>query len=169
MSNLTPIFPMHDPQHYFFTDYGSNPQFHYLQVLEEARKQKKERAAAPTTHHFKKKHSSCSRSKRWFKNAFHFIKGKITQWPIHQSAQELNDLGSRVYHVRAALSGPLYMTESRSKSAAPYRTTRSRSSSGQHFAREDKIIIPYISIRQLNTDQSPPNLTTTSLPIYLVT
>lgn len=139
-----------------------------IQVLEEARKQRKERAAAPTSHQFKKKHSNCSRSKRWLKNAFRFIKGKIIHWPIHQSSQELNDLGSRVYHVRAAFSGPLYMTESRSKSVEPYRTTRSRSSSGQHFAREDKII-PYISLRQLNTDQHSRNLTTASLPIYLVT
>ncbi|KAK1390454.1 hypothetical protein POM88_018632 [Heracleum sosnowskyi] len=167
MSNMSPIFPMHDPQHYFLTDYGFNPQFHYLQVLEEARKQKKERAAAPTSHQFKKKHSSCSRSKRWLKNAFRFIKGKITHWPIHQSSQELNDLGSRVYHGRTALSGPLYMTESRSNSTAPNRTFRSRSSSDQHFPMSDKII-PYISLRQLNTDHHSRNITTTSLPIYLV-
>lgn len=141
-----------------------------IQVLEETRKQKKERAAAaPTTHQFKKKHSSCSRSKRWLKNAFRFIRGKMTQWPIQQSSQELNDLGSIVYHVRAASSGPLYMTESRSKSATPNKTTRRRSSSGQHFAREDYKIIPYINLRQLNKDQHSRDITTTSLPIYLVT
>lgn len=137
-----------------------------MQVLEEAKKQRKDKdraaAAAPTTHQFKKQHSSCSRSKRWLKNAFRFIKGKITHWPIHQSSHELSDLGSRVYHVSTALSGPLYMTESRSN------TTRSRSSAGHHFAMEHKII-PYINLRQLNMDPHSRNLTTNSLPIYLVT
>ncbi|WOH07296.1 hypothetical protein DCAR_0726726 [Daucus carota subsp. sativus] len=167
-SNMSPIFPMPHPQHYLLTDYGFNPQFHYFQVLEEARKQKKERVAAPTAQQFKKKHSSSSRSKRWLKNAFRFIRAKITHWPVHQTNQELHDLGSRVYQVRAALSGPLYTTESRSKSATPYRTSRSRSASGLNFTTKDKTI-PYINLRELNMDQHPRRSNTASLPIYLVT
>lgn len=140
----------------------------HTQVLEEARKQKKERTVVPTTHQFKKKHSSCSRSKRWLKKAFHFIRAKLRHCPMHLNRQELHDLGSRVYQVRDALSGPLYITESTSNSVVPCRTTRSRSSSGQHFPTKNKII-PYISLRQLNMEQHPRNLSTTPMPIYLVT
>ncbi|CBI22969.3 unnamed protein product, partial [Vitis vinifera] len=77
---------------------------------------------------------------------------------------------------RASISGPVYITESRSGSSTPYRTS-SRPSSGPLAgtltpARRGEVEIPYLSLRELNLEQQQQQhriSTSAAMPIYLVT
>ncbi|XVF28288.1 hypothetical protein REPUB_Repub15cG0017100 [Reevesia pubescens] len=191
MSNKSPIFPMPEPQH--FSDYGFDPQFDYFQVLEEARKHKKETSRSIDSLRFKlqnpiSKDEQCSKKnhhhnhnakkkKRWWKNALVFFKWK--KWTPqysnnhHRDTLDLDfDLDPDVHRERASISGPVYITESRSGSSTPFRTT-SRPSSGPLAGtltptRKEDMEIPYLSLRELNMEQHH-RVSTSVLPIYLVT
>ncbi|KAI3469354.1 hypothetical protein Pfo_026017 [Paulownia fortunei] len=167
MSNKSPIFPIPQPQH--FTDYGFEPQIDYFQVLEEARKHKKESASRSTDLHFKlqkpiSKDDSSKKikknKKRWWRNALLFF--KFPKWAPPGGAP--GDLGGR-HHRIGSISGPVYITESRSGSSTPYRTA-SRPGSGPLMKGE--VEIPYISLRELNMDENH-RISATATPIYLVT
>lgn len=153
-------------------------------MLEEARKHKKEASSRSIDSlHFKlqkpiskeeSKSKKSTRKKRWWKNALLFFKWK---W-IHNSHQ--HDLDRDVHHararaLRASISGPVYITESRSGSSTPYRTT-SKPSSGPLAGTltpvtKGDIQVPYLSLRELNMEQQQqqPRMSTSSMPIYLVT
>lgn len=151
-------------------------------VLEEAKKHKKEESSAShftlqkpisrddlirTSLHKKKK-------KRWFfwKNTFLFF--KCRKWPI--SAGEGGDTEfqdgdvhmARARNFRAgSISGPVYVTESRSGSTTPYRTVRP---SSEFRAGTLSPAIPYLSLRELNMGrQQRITTSSTSGPLYLVT
>ncbi|PIN01964.1 hypothetical protein CDL12_25524 [Handroanthus impetiginosus] len=164
MSNITPIFPIPQPQH--FTDYGFEPQIDYYQVLEEARKHKRETTGRSIDIHFKlqkpiSKDDSSKKikknKKRWWRNALLFF--KFPKRAPHGGPA--SDLGGR-HHRIGSISCPIYITESRSSSSTPYRTA-SRPGSGPIMKGE--VEIPYISLRELNIDQNHG----ISRPIYLVT
>ncbi|XVF38752.1 hypothetical protein REPUB_Repub20aG0128800 [Reevesia pubescens] len=173
MSNKSPIFPMPEPQH--FSDYGFDPQIDYFQVLEEARKHKKETSRSIDSLHFKlqkpiskdeqyskKTHiHKAKKKKRWWKNALLFFKWK--KWTPHgnhhRDTLDLDlDLEPDVHRARArafraSISGPVYITESRSGLNTPYRST-SRPSSGPLAGtltptRKGDLEIPYLSLREL--------------------
>ncbi|KAJ4722134.1 Collagen alpha-1(III) chain like [Melia azedarach] len=193
MSNKSPIFPMPDPQH--FSDYGFDPQIDYFQVLEEARKHKRETSSSRSMDslHFKlqkpiskdearsKKSHNKAKKKRWWRNALLFFKWK---WIHHNSNHvEHDDLdldldhdvhNARARAFRASISGPVYITESRSGSSTPHRST-SRPSSGPLAGtlspvNKTDVQIPYLSLRDLNMEQQQQQrMSTSSLPIYLVT
>ncbi|EOY06569.1 hypothetical protein QUC31_016199 [Theobroma cacao] len=189
MSNKSPIFPMPEPQH--FSDYGFDPQMDYFQVLEEARKHKRETSRSIDSLHFKlqkpiskdehsKKTHKAKKKKRWWKNALLFFKWK--KWTPHGNNHRDNldldlDLEPDVHRARArafraSISGPVYITESRSGSSTPYRTT-SRPSSGPLAGtltptRKGDVAIPYLSLRELNMEQHH-RVSTSAMPIYLVT
>ncbi|KAI3713622.1 hypothetical protein L1987_72205 [Smallanthus sonchifolius] len=164
MTIKSPIFTIQEPQH--FSDYGFDPQIDYFQVLEEARMHKRESSSSRSAIdilHFKlqKPISKDDNSKkikknrkRWWKNALHFFKRKRTS-------------SSDCVGVRA-LSGPLYLAESRSGSSTPYhRSSTSRPSSGP-LARKGDLDIPYISLTELNMEQTQ-RISASPVPIYLVT
>ncbi|XP_076931463.1 uncharacterized protein LOC143596621 [Bidens hawaiensis] len=157
----SPIFTLHEPHH--FNDYGFDPQLDYFQVLQEARKHKHESSSfrfAIDNLHFKlqKPFSKDDNSKkikktrkRWWKNALHFFKRKRTS----STDRVYSGPGART------LSGPLYLTKSRtgSSTSTPYhRTPSSRPLSGH-------VNIPYINLNehQTHTSSAP------RMPIYLVT
>ncbi|GLT99094.1 hypothetical protein SLE2022_165580 [Rubroshorea leprosula] len=185
MSNKSPIFPMPEPQH--FSDYGFDPQIDYFQVLEEARKHKRETSRASmdplqfklqrTISKDESKKTHKAKKKRWWRNALYFLKRR---WVPHGGATRRGnldlDVDEDVHHARtkvsrASLSGPIYITESRSGSSTPHRTT-SRPTSGPlagtlspDFART----IPYLSLKELNMEEQHHRVSTSALPIYLVT
>ncbi|OMO98548.1 hypothetical protein COLO4_13826 [Corchorus olitorius] len=190
MSNKSPIFPMPEPQH--FSDYGFDPQIDYFQVLEEARKHKRETSRSIDSLHFKlqkpiskddhsKKSSKAKKKKRWWKNALLFFKWK--KWAPHHGSFHRDNIDldldlepdvhrARARAFRASISGPVYITESRSGSSTPYRTT-SRPSSGPLAgtmtpSRKGDLAIPYLSLRELNMEQNQ-RVSTSAMPIYLVT
>ncbi|KAK2989319.1 hypothetical protein RJ640_014778 [Escallonia rubra] len=178
MTNKTPIFPMPEPHH--FSDYGFDPQIDYFQVLEEAMKHKRENPRSIDALHFKlqkpiSKDDSNSKKikknkKRWWKNALLFFKWNRGNENRPKSGHR--DHVDRVHHPVRALSGPVYITESRSGSTTPYRTA-SRPSSGPLAgtltpSRKGEVEIPYISLRELNMDQQR-RISTSATPIYLVT
>ncbi|KAL2459287.1 hypothetical protein Fot_54976 [Forsythia ovata] len=181
MSNIySPIFPIQEPHH--FSDYGFDPQIDYFQVLEEARKyNKRESSRSIDTLHFKlqkpiSKDDSSKKikktKKRWWKNALLFFKRAA-----HGGGTATKDIDHHggVHRGRAcigSISGPVYITESRSGSSTPYRTT-SRPSSGPLAGTmtptgKDEVGIPYISLRELNMDQQH-RISSNAMPIYLVT
>ncbi|TYH55997.1 hypothetical protein ES332_D09G276400v1 [Gossypium tomentosum] len=168
MPNKSPIFPIHEPQH--FSDYGFDPQIDYFQVLEEAKKHRKETPRSIDSLHFKlqkpiskdeqftkkTQHKLGYKKKKrywWWKNALFFFKWKKMGW-------------ARAF-MAASMSGPVYITESRSGSTTPYRTSvscrRRPSSSGP--------LTPYLSLRELNMEyqQRVSSSSTSAMPIYLVT
>lgn len=188
MSNQCPIFPMPEPHH--FSDYGFDPQIDYFQVLEEARKHKRE-ARSIDSLHFKlqkpiskddSKKSGKIKRKRWWRSALLFFKWRWTHSDSRLHRDDDDDDDDRDVHrararaFRASISGPVYITESRSGSSTPYRTS-SRPSSGPLAgtltpARRGEVEIPYLSLRELNLEQQQQQhriSTSAAMPIYLVT
>ncbi|KAL2506911.1 hypothetical protein Adt_22532 [Abeliophyllum distichum] len=172
MSNKSPIFPIPEPQH--FTDYGFDPQLDYFKVLEEARNYKREKLTSIDTLQFKLQKpisvdgystKKIKKNKmRWWRNALLFF--KWNKWAPRGGKATVS--GGR--HCIGSISGPVYITESRSESSTPYRTTRSRSSSGPLAGILTKVEmgIPYLSLRELNMDHQH-RISTTATPIYVVT
>ncbi|CAA2964008.1 uncharacterized protein LOC111394056 [Olea europaea var. sylvestris] len=180
MSNVySPIFPIQEPHH--FSDYGFDPQIDCFQVLEEARKyNKRESSRSIDTIHFKlqkpiSKDESSKKikknKKRWWKNAFLFFKRAA-----HGGAatKDLDNHGGvqRGHACIGPISGPVYITESRSGSSTPYRKIN-RPSSGPLAGTltstgKDEVRIPYISLRELNMDQQH-RISSNAMPIYFVT
>ncbi|KAL3626544.1 hypothetical protein CASFOL_030093 [Castilleja foliolosa] len=171
MPTKIPIFPITQPPH--FTDYGFEPQINYYQVLEEARKHKRESTTSrPIDLHFRlqkpiSKDDSSKKikknKKRWWRNPLLYF--KFPKWgpPSGGAAAEL---GGR-HHRIGSISGPIYITESRSGSSTPYRTA-SRAGSG--LLTKSEVEIPYISLRELNMDQrNKISATSATTPIYFVT
>ncbi|KAA3456219.1 hypothetical protein EPI10_019157 [Gossypium australe] len=197
MSNKSPIFPIHEPQH--FSDYGFDPQIDYFQVLEEAKKHRKETPRSIDSLHFKlqkpiskdeqftkkTQHKLGYKKKKryWWKNALFFFKWR--KWGGFKSTTTTTsgvldldlDLEPDVHRARArafraaSMSGPVYITESRSGSTTPYRTSvscRRRPSSSGPLAGS---LTPYLSLRELNMEyqQRVSSSSTSAMPIYLVT
>ncbi|XP_010558805.1 PREDICTED: uncharacterized protein LOC104827334 [Tarenaya hassleriana] len=192
MSSKTPIFPMPESQH--FCDYGFDPQIDYFQVLEEARKHKRETSARSSIDalHFKLQkpiskddptRSVLHKKKnkhRWWNSAFIFLKWKHRWWKdaavLGEDDRGVHRARARARALRAAgsVSGPVYVTESRSGSSTPYRSTTSRPSSGPLAgtttpARKGDVAIPYVSLRELNMEEQQRMPTSSAKPIYLVT
>lgn len=186
---------------------------HFHQVLEEARKHNKRETtrsninnnAAIDMIHFKlqkpisrdessKKIKKNNKRLRWWKNALHFFKWKLASSPSnnHHLALEQNHHQEQVSAgVRwSALSGPIYVTESRSSGCStPYNnritTNRGGPTSGPLAgnlspAQRDEIQIPYICLRDVNEMDhhqqqfhNQQRMSTSSsapmAPIYLVT
>ncbi|WJX23510.1 hypothetical protein P8452_12713 [Trifolium repens] len=186
MSNKSPIFPISDPQH--FSDYGFDPQINYFQVLEEAMKHKREGSRSIDSIHFKlqkpiskeesrnKFHNQKTKKKRWWKNAIFFFKRKWAHHHHHRDDDNNDIHQARAKAFRATISGPVYLTESRSGSNTPYRTT-SRPSSGPLAgtlapAAIGAVDIPYLSLRELTMEQQQmqqQRMSTSAMPIYFVT
>ncbi|KAI3867456.1 hypothetical protein MKX03_010036 [Papaver bracteatum] len=192
-TNKSPIFPI--PQHpHHFSDYGFDPQMDYLQVLEEAKKHKKEKFIPSSTTtsrsveslHFKlqkpisKEESKKKKQKsKWWKNALLFCKKKWVyqndQVSDHHFGTDNNNYiksnqGGSNY--RGTISGPIYITESRSGSSTPCRSTSgplSSSSSAWTLMPATKNEVPYLNLREMNLDQNHRISTTNPMPIYLVT
>ncbi|KAJ0666182.1 hypothetical protein HanPI659440_Chr17g0664011 [Helianthus annuus] len=175
----SPIFALHEPQH--FSDYGFDSQFDYFQVLEEARKHKRETCSSrsnidnlhfklqkPVTKDDNSKKIKKSR-KRWWKHALHFFKRKRTVSPPSSNVVYGDGGGVR------AVSGPVYLAESRSGNSTPtyHRLSTSRPSSGPLAGtitpvRKGDLDIPYVSLTEVNVDQSY-KISASPMPIYLVT
>ncbi|KAK1385626.1 Rop guanine nucleotide exchange factor 6 [Heracleum sosnowskyi] len=183
MSNKSPTFPMPDTQH--FSDYGFQPHFDYFQVVEEARKHKRPGRAIdglhfklqkPTISHDldsskiikKNKHCSKNNNKRWWKHALHFFKGK---WTPHSQGSSSQNGG--VVQCIGFSAPPVYITESRSGSTTPYRTTsRPMSCPRSPAMKGDMQNLPYISLKDINIDYQVQHhriSASSPMPIYLVT
>ncbi|KAF5207090.1 hypothetical protein FRX31_003325 [Thalictrum thalictroides] len=181
MANKSPVFPIpQHPQH--FSDYGFDPQIDYLQVLEEAKKHKKDFSRSIDNLHFKlqkpiskeESKKNKNRKKKWWKNALLFWKKKVN----HNNCcdEEADDYIKRSKEYRG-LSGPVYITESRSGSSTPCRVS-SRPTSGPLAGtltpmRKGDFDVPYVSLRELNMEQYAEEqnyrFSTSAMPIYLVT
>ena len=120
-----------------------------------------------------------SKRKRWWKSALLFFKWK--RWAHHRHGGHRNHHMNEDVHqarardFRASISGPVYLTESRSGSSTPYRTT-SRPSSGPIAGTlmppvKGEVNIPYLSLRELTMEQQQlqQRISTSAMPIYLVT
>ncbi|XP_004298142.1 PREDICTED: uncharacterized protein LOC101297056 [Fragaria vesca subsp. vesca] len=183
MSNKSPIFPMPEPQH--FSDYGFDPQMDYFQVLEEARRHKRDGPRSIDSIHFKlqkpiskddhySKKQPHNKKKRWWKSALLFFKWGWTHHHRHTRPGGREDVHqARAKAFRGSISGPVYITESRSGSSTPYRTA-SRPSSGplagtMSPVSKGEMEIPYLSLRELNMEQQQRVSTSSAMPIYLVT
>ncbi|XP_042516353.1 uncharacterized protein LOC122090730 [Macadamia integrifolia] len=171
---------MPEPEH--FTDYGFDPQMDYLQVLEEARKHKRETSRSVDALHYKlqkpiyKEDSKKSKKKKkWWSNALLFWRWKWAHGD-RPNGEEYGSFNKRNRVCRGSISGPVYITESRSGSTTPYRTT-SRPVSGPVAGTftptaKGEIEIPYLCLRDLNMDMEPQKhhrISTSAVPIYLVT
>ncbi|KAH7513393.1 uncharacterized protein LOC107433124 [Ziziphus jujuba] len=179
MSTKSPIFPMSQPQH--FSDYGFDPQIDYFQVLEEARKHRRDTTRSIDSIHFKLQKPICkddlkkthkAKKKRWWRNALLFFKWKWTHHNHHGHDDREDVHHARARSFRASISGPVYITESRSGSSTPYRTT-SLPSSGPLAGTltptsKGEVDIPYLSLRELNMEQQH-RISASAMPIYLVT
>jgi len=122
-------------------------------------------------------HHTKSKKKRWWKNALFFFKRK---WATHNRDDRYNDDDdnndihqARAKAFRATISGPVYLTECRSGSTTPYRTT-SRPSSGPLAGTLTPpaigaVDIPYLSLRELTMEQQQQRMSTSAMPIYFVT
>ncbi|XP_010486214.1 PREDICTED: uncharacterized protein LOC104764391 [Camelina sativa] len=184
MSNISPIFPIPDSQH--FSDYGFDPQLHYFQVMEEARKHKRETSAKssinglqfkiqkpiskddPTrsTMHINKRKKRC-----WWKKALPFFKWRKSPISTLNEDRSSSSRARNFRSVTGSMSGPIYATESLSGSSTPYRTTTTtnRHSSGPIAGTLTPArAIPYMNLRELNMEQ-PQRISICSSPIYLVT
>ncbi|XP_010445311.1 PREDICTED: uncharacterized protein LOC104727935 [Camelina sativa] len=183
MSSISPIFPISDSQH--FSDYGFDPQLHYFQVMEEARKHKRETSAKSSINGIQFKiqkpiskddptrstlHSNKRKKRCWWKKALPFFKWRKS--PVSTLSE---DRSSRARNFRTvtrsmSMSGPIYATESLSGSSTPYRTTTTNRHSSGHIAGTltTARAIPYLSLRELNMEQ-PQRISICSSPIYLVT
>ncbi|KAL0457433.1 UNVERIFIED_CONTAM: hypothetical protein Slati_1082500 [Sesamum latifolium] len=96
--------------------------------------------------------------KRWWRNALLFF--KFPKW-APPGAAATRDLGGARHRI-GSISGPVYITESRSGSSTPY----SRAGSGPLMKGEMEI--PYISLRELNMEENR-RVSGAATPIYLVT
>ncbi|XP_043722061.1 uncharacterized protein LOC122669375 [Telopea speciosissima] len=178
MSNKYPIYPMPEPQH--FSDYGFDPQIDYFQVLEEARNHKREKSRSVDALHFKlqkpiSKEDSKKKNKKkkkWWRNALLFWKWKWAQGERHNGEESGFNNKSRA--CRATISGQVYITESRSGSSTPCRTSN-RPASGPLAGtltptrKAELAEIPYLSLRDLNMEpQQYHRVSASAMPIYLV-
>ncbi|GMJ02072.1 hypothetical protein like AT5G49170 [Hibiscus trionum] len=170
MSNKSPI-----PQSHHFNDYGFDPQIHHSQVLERSGKQKKEMITAidgPLQFKLEKPFSKDDRSnqqkaktkKHWWRNAL-LLFGR-RKWAPNGEKNRLDDGDeSGIKAPRGSISGPIYMTETGSSGS----TTPSRTTSWLNSIPLAGISTPYVSLKELNMEQQPYRVSTSSLPIYLVT
>ncbi|KAL8157985.1 hypothetical protein AgCh_002622 [Apium graveolens] len=186
MSN-NPVFPVTDTQH--FSDYGFHPHFDYFQVLEAARKHKRENKGVGKTIdglHFKLQKPTISHEldhsktikknkhnhknlirKRWWKNALNFLKRKWTR----RNSQDHRQQGGVHVHPIGSYQQPVYITESRSGSSTPYRTTSRPVSGSLSPAMSCEMEnLPYISLRDVSNElQHRTTAASPTMPIYLVT
>jgi len=147
-------------------------------VLEEARKQKREGTRSIDSIHFKLQKpiskDESKKKKRWWRTALLFFKWKWVPNHGHGSDVHEDVHLARARAFRASVSGPVYFTESRSGSTTPYRST-SRPSSGPLAGTltplsKDEVDMPYLSLRELNTEQQQQQrISTSAMPLYLVT
>ncbi|KAH6769664.1 hypothetical protein C2S52_014467 [Perilla frutescens var. hirtella] len=98
--------------------------------------------------------------KRWWRNPLLLF--KFPKW-APPAGGATADHGSRRHHHHriGSISGPIYITESRSGSSTPYRTASGPLVKGG-------VDIPYFSLRELNTAASH-RISAAETPIYLVT
>ncbi|OWM74053.1 uncharacterized protein LOC116207005 [Punica granatum] len=184
MSTKSPIFPMLEPQH--FSDYGFDPQIDFFQVLGEARRHKREASRSIDSIHFKLQkpiskddhhhHHHHSRrpplkKRKWWRNALLFFRvrwASRSRRTTSAGQQEPLDISGAC---RASISGPVYLSESRSE-GTPYRTASRPSSGTLTPSRKGDAEIPYLSLRELNMEEQHLNhrvSTSAAVPIYLVT
>ncbi|CAN0855704.1 hypothetical protein LINGRAHAP2_LOCUS6302 [Linum grandiflorum] len=170
----SPVFPLPD-EHHHFTDYGFDPQIHFFQFLEEARKHKPPQDTT-TNLQFKLQKpieqapKTKIRKQRWWKNALLFFNLKRTHRHHHhnRSGEEKLQVRKKSREVRSgsssssSMSGPVYITESRSGSSTPYRRTYSGPIAGT-------LTLPYVSLKELELEEQSQRVSISSLPIYLVT
>lgn len=168
-----------------------------VQVLGEARRHKREASRSIDSIHFKLQkpiskddhHHHHSRrqplkKRKWWRNALLFFRGRWAPRSRRTAgavAQPRDDPGissspggpSALF--RASISGPVYLSESRSELGTPYGTAR-RPSSGPLAGTltpsgKGDLGIPYLNLRELNMEQYQQQRVSASaaMPIYLVT
>ncbi|CAN1281194.1 hypothetical protein LINPERPRIM_LOCUS17653 [Linum perenne] len=176
-----------DEDLHHFTDYGFDPQFHYSQVLIPSSSsslfpfdylsvffKKKKNPLFYSVFFFKDE--SKVKKQRWWNNALLFFNLKLKK----KSGRGRDKEARQFRPVKAmAMSGPVYITESRSGSSTPYRntTSRRRPYSGPLAgtltpAFKGEVDLPYVCLKELNMDQlqmEEQRVSTSALPIYLVT
>ncbi|CAA0817520.1 Unknown protein [Striga hermonthica] len=152
------------PQLVLFSGSSNNS----IHVLEEVRKHKSTTRSVDLHFKLQKPVSKDDASKkikknkkRWWRNALLFFRFPKRP-PAGGAAADPGALRLRI----GSISGPVYVTESRSGSTTPYRTV-SRPGSGP-LARGN-VEIPYISLRERNMDHNHSVSATSATPKYLVT
>lgn len=111
-----------------------------------------------------KKIKKNSSRKRWWINALLF--SKRTKSNKDKISRADGEVHHRRPNFRGSISGPMYITESRSGSKTPY---RSGPIAGPMTAnRKGDLEIPYINLREYNMEQHRMS-TASAMPIYLVT
>ncbi|XP_038991730.1 uncharacterized protein LOC120115027 [Hibiscus syriacus] len=162
------------PQPHHFNDYGFDPQIHHFQVLEGSRKHKKETTSTvdgvvqfklqkPFSEDYQSNRQKAKTKRYWWRNALFFF-GRKKRVPSGERNQ-LDDDRVSAKASRGLILGPLYMTE-RGGSGS---TTPCRPTSQSHSGPLAGISTPYVSLKELNMEQQPYRVSTSSLPIYFVT
>ncbi|KAJ8467566.1 hypothetical protein OPV22_030118 [Ensete ventricosum] len=157
--NRSPIFRM-TPEANHCSGYGIDPQLDYFQVLEEARRHSKRGDQRPLDYlHFKLRKpiskddvKSKNHRRGWWKSALAFWRRRAARGP---------------YAHRAAVSGPLYTTESGGVGRRTCRPISGRLTATEFGA--EAAGLAYLSLRELNQVDSRPTALSPAAPIYSVT
>ncbi|KAK4766947.1 hypothetical protein SAY86_014698 [Trapa natans] len=205
MSTQAPIFPMLEPHHFSDYGFDPQIDFFQVLGEARKHKREASRSIDSIHFKLQKPiskddhyHSSSRRppplkKRKWWRNALLFFRGR---WVPHISRRTDTGSSSKQSHrdessglhsslagggggrimSRASISGPVYLTESRSDLGLPYRTAI-RPSSGPLAgsmtpSRKGDLEIPYLNLRQLSMehDRQPQRFSTSAaMPIYLVT
>ncbi|KAF6176731.1 hypothetical protein GIB67_031542 [Kingdonia uniflora] len=181
-NNNSPVFPISSEPHHF-SDYGFVPQINYFQVLEEARKQKCESLRPIEALHFKLQKPAGkvenTKKKKWWRNALLFWrrKGSSSSSDIKTENGDYIRNNRGGHYGSGTVSGPVYITESRSGSGTPCRTS-SRPTSGPLLVSETGLELglpPYMCLTEFNLEQQQQqqqhrvSTSVVATPIYLVT
>ncbi|KAL5983682.1 hypothetical protein ACLOJK_017773 [Asimina triloba] len=149
-----------------------------LQVLEEARKHKRESRESRSLDslHFKlqkpiskeESKKAKKKKKRWWRNALQFWKWKWSEEKLQQHGFGPSLASDWPYNGRSA-SSPVYGVGE----IGSWTPSWSRPSSGPLAGtwtptRKGDLEIPYLSLREMNAE-APQRISTSSMPIYLVT
>ncbi|CAM8993166.1 unnamed protein product [Rhodiola kirilowii] len=170
-SNTPSIFstPEH---HHHFSDYGFDPQItHFLFTEESSRHRRRSTFKPIDSLRFRlqkpisKPPTSASRSKtkkkQWWKKALGYLKEK---WAV-KKGQNKTSVGRSA---DSLISGPVFVTESRSGFVTPYMGCYNASPFGM-IKGGGEMNIPYVSlISEMNMGEQQ-TISTSATPIYLVT
>ncbi|CAM8993250.1 unnamed protein product [Rhodiola kirilowii] len=170
-SNTPSIFsaPVH---HHHFSDYGFDPQITHFQFTEESSRHRRRSTFKPIDSlrfrlqkPISKPPTSASRSKtkkkRWWKKALGYLKEK---WAEKKGPKKTAVGGS----ADSLMSGPVYVTESRSGFFTPYMGCYNVSPFGM-IKGGGEMNIPYVSLISEMNMVEQQTISTSATPIYLVT
>ncbi|CAL9108458.1 unnamed protein product [Musa textilis] len=170
--NRSPIFRM-TPEANHYSDYGFDPQIDYFQVLEEARRNSKRGDQRPLDCLHCKLQKPISKDdvksknhrRGWWKSALGFWRRPRPK--VRSDSYKQRRAARRPYTHRAAVSGPLYTTESVGVGRRTCRPISGRLTAAEFGA--EAAGLAYLRLWELNLVDDRPTALSPAAPIYIVT